>query len=47
MIFGEEVLGPRRHAKFAHLPTLARTGRKAVAPPPPAPIPTTQGIRPE
>ncbi|HEV2449632.1 MAG TPA: MFS transporter [Thermoplasmata archaeon] len=24
--FGEEVVGPRRHAKFAHLPTMARRG---------------------
>ncbi len=27
VVFGQEVLGPRRHAKFAHLPTLSRDGR--------------------
>ncbi|MCI4324688.1 MAG: MFS transporter [Thermoplasmata archaeon] len=27
VLFGEEVLGPRRHTKFAHLPTLAGRGR--------------------
>jgi MFS family permease len=27
ILFGEEVVGPRRHAKFAHLPQLARRGR--------------------
>ncbi len=40
ILFGEEVLGSRRHAKFAHLPTLpARSRRSAVAPSPlPDPI---------
>ncbi len=35
VVFGQEVLGPSRHAKFAHLPTLARS-----APPSPAPSPS-------
>jgi MFS family permease len=29
IFFGEEVVGPRRHPKFAHLPQLARGGRAA------------------
>jgi len=32
--FGEEVLGPRRHTKFAHLPTLRKRAERAV----PAPL---------
>jgi len=39
VVFGEEVLGPRRHAKFAHLPTLARRGRSPEAAPAPQPEP--------
>ncbi len=34
IVFGQEVLGPARHPKFAHLPTLPRRSR---APPTPAP----------
>jgi MFS family permease len=43
VLFGEEVLGPARHAKFAHLPTLPRNfrsstnGRLRVPPPRAAP----------
>ncbi len=33
VVFGEEVLGPRRHPKFAHLPAMPRrSGRRAGAP---------------
>ncbi|MCI4363155.1 MAG: MFS transporter [Thermoplasmata archaeon] len=42
VFFGEEVLGPRRHPKFAHLPQLAGRlgGRSATAPSPvPSPVP--------
>jgi MFS family permease len=42
IFFGQEVLGPRRHAKFAHLPTLPRRLRRsgsAPAPAEPAPAP--------
>ncbi len=38
IVFGQEVLGPRRHAKFRHLPQLARRSRRA--PPPAAAEPT-------
>ena len=42
VIFAQEVLGSRRHAKFAHLPTLPR-GRRGFAPAPvpvePTPVP--------
>ena len=40
VVFGEEVLGPRRHAKFAHLPTLPRRRGEATVEPPPRPSPT-------
>jgi MFS family permease len=49
IFFAQEVLGPRRHPKFAHLPTLPRRSRKgAPAPLPPTPsIPRpTDGLRP-
>lgn len=36
VLFAQEVLGPRRHAKFAHLPTLARGQRAGAAPTKPA-----------
>ena len=36
VLFGQEVLGPSRHAKFAHFPTLVRKAASASAPPPPA-----------
>lgn len=40
VVFGEEVLGPHRHSKFAHLPTLSRALRAAPASPSPAdPLP--------
>jgi len=41
VVFGEEVLGPRRHAKFAHLPTLRgrRFGPAAPSTPAPGPAP--------
>jgi len=42
VIAAEEVLGPRRHAKFAHLPTLPRRsgrGAPSAAPSPPTPAP--------
>ena len=39
VVFGEEVLGPRRHQKFAHLPTLARRGANVEPAPSPAPEP--------
>jgi hypothetical protein len=35
VLFGQEVLGPSRHAKFAHHPMLHRRG--AATPPPPTP----------
>jgi MFS family permease len=38
ILLGQEVLGPHRHAKFAHLPTLPRRGRHA-APEPTGPAP--------
>jgi MFS family permease len=44
VVFGEEVLGPRRHAKFAHLPALphrSRRPRSSPVPDPPA-IPATE-----
>jgi MFS family permease len=37
VLFGEEVLGPRRHAKFAHLPTLR--GRPSPSAEPTVPLP--------
>ncbi|MGP8077021.1 MAG: MFS transporter [Thermoplasmata archaeon] len=41
VLFAQEVLGSRRHAKFAHLPTLKRgVGRANAAPLPPQPIPS-------
>ena len=41
VLFAQEVLGARRHAKFAHLPTLARRARRGAATPAPAdPTPT-------
>ena len=42
IFFGQEVLGARRHPKFAHLPTLprrARMGRGLPAPADPTPVP--------
>jgi MFS family permease len=40
VLFAQEVLGPRRHAKFAHLPTLPRkSGRAGRVPAPMAPTP--------
>jgi MFS family permease len=40
VLFGQEVLGPRRHPRFAHLPTLPRRARRgAPAPPDPTPSP--------
>ena len=37
MVLAQEVLGPNRHPKFAHLPTLPRkAGRPGMAPPLPA-----------
>ncbi|MGP8078752.1 MAG: MFS transporter [Thermoplasmata archaeon] len=36
VVIAQEVLGPRRHSKFAHLPTLPRRIRAAPAAPPPA-----------
>ncbi|MFZ0891407.1 MAG: MFS transporter [Thermoplasmata archaeon] len=39
VLFGEEVLGPRRHKKFAHLPTLARNPRSSSGVPTPTPVP--------
>jgi MFS family permease len=42
VLLGEEVLGPRRHKKFAHLPTLPRKARNAApVPAPPVPAPST------
>jgi MFS family permease len=32
ILFAEEVLGPRRHPKFAHLPQLRHKGRRSAAP---------------
>jgi MFS family permease len=46
VFFAQEVLGSRRHSKFAHLPTLARKTRKArenATPPEPHPIPEGLG----
>ncbi|MGA8710265.1 MAG: MFS transporter [Thermoplasmata archaeon] len=41
VLFAQEVLGSRRHAKFAHLPTLKRGVRRAKPIPlPPQPIPS-------
>lgn len=40
VLFGQEVLGPNRHAKFAHLPTLTRHRRPAPAPAPPPGLPS-------
>lgn len=48
VLLAQEVLGPRRHAKFAHLPTLPRRSlRSAGAPSPgtPAPAPPLTGAR--
>jgi len=42
VLFAQEVLGHRRHAKFSHIPTLprrARRGTPASAPPEPTPAP--------
>jgi MFS family permease len=36
VFFAQEVLGPRRHPKFAHLPTLSRRARRAGAAPRPS-----------
>jgi MFS family permease len=50
VLFGEEVLGPRRHAKFAHLPTLARRARTSGGTETPAPIPAIEArplVRPD
>jgi MFS family permease len=43
VVFGEEVLGPRRHPKFAHLPTLPRKARSSDDTPasPSVPAPST------
>ncbi|HEV8049268.1 MAG TPA: MFS transporter, partial [Thermoplasmata archaeon] len=41
VVFGQEVLGPRRHEKFAHLPQMtARSRRAAPAAPEPTPAPS-------
>jgi MFS family permease len=43
VVVAEEVLGPRRHVKFAHLPTLPRrgfTGTRGSAAPEPTPAPS-------
>jgi MFS family permease len=42
IVFAQEVLGPRRHAKFAHLPVAKGRGLRA-AEPPGAPTPTASG----
>lgn len=39
VLFGEEVLGPRRHTKFAHLPTLPRGARGSAPSAPMRPVP--------
>jgi hypothetical protein len=45
VIFGHEVLGPSRHANFAHLPTLPRkaSGPAPVAVPTALPEPLPRG----
>jgi MFS family permease len=40
VLLGEEVLGPRRHAKFAHLPTLAGRASRPTPAPDHLPVPT-------
>jgi MFS family permease len=39
VLFGQEVLGPRRHAKFAHLPTLKGRASRSTTAPDPLPTP--------
>jgi MFS family permease len=52
VVFGQEVLGPFRHEKFAHLPQLPRRSRDArpepTSSPPPLPLPeeTVSSMRP-
>ncbi|HXW66806.1 MAG TPA: MFS transporter [Thermoplasmata archaeon] len=45
ILFGQEVLGPRRHSRFAHLPVLPPHARRAAGPgpPDPAPAPAVEG----
>ena len=44
IVFGEEVLGPRRHGKFAHLPTPPRVRFGRRAPVAPAPDPASPPV---
>ncbi len=45
-LVAEEVLGSRRHPKFAHLPTLARARGGRAAPTPPSPVPGSEARSP-
>jgi MFS family permease len=46
VLFGEEVLGPRRHTKFAHLPQgkFGLRGRRSPEAPEPAPAPSANAV---
>ena len=44
VLLGQEVLGPRRHAKFAHLPTLAGHARASGGAGAPLPTPAVEAL---